>query len=87
MQRCFRGTSRRRAARARRGGGTGHAAVDWLTPLVNWVENGVAPGAIVGSRTASGVTTTRPHCSYPQEAVLTGDNASDAASFTCMTLD
>ncbi len=69
------------------GGGTGHSTVDWLSPLVNWVENGVAPGAIVGSRTASGVTTTRPHCPYPQEAVLTGDDASDAASFTCMTLD
>jgi hypothetical protein len=69
------------------GGGTGHANVDWLTPLVSWVENGVAPGAIVGSRTASGVTTTRPHCPYPQEAVLTGENAADAASYTCMTLD
>jgi hypothetical protein len=69
------------------GGGTGHANVDWLSPLVNWVENGVAPHAIVGSRTQSGVTTTRPHCPYPQEAVLTGGNDADAASYTCMALD
>ena len=66
------------------GGGTGHATVDWLSPLVSWVEDGVAPGAIVGARGAS----TRPHCPYPQEAVYdgTGDQNS-ASSFSCMTLD
>ena len=69
------------------GGGVGHANVDWLTPLVSWVENGIEPGAIVGSRTAGGVTTTRPHCPYPQEAVLTGADENHAASYTCMKLD
>ena len=69
------------------GGGVGHSAVDWLTPLVDWVEHGVTPGAIVGSRIVSGVTTTRPHCPYPQEAVLTGDDASSATSYTCMSVD
>lgn len=69
------------------GGGTGHSSVDWLTPLVAWVENGAAPGALVGSRTDSGETTTRPHCPYPQEAVLTGSDPKTAASYTCMTLD
>jgi feruloyl esterase len=66
------------------GGGAGHSTVDWLSPLVSWVENGVAPGAIVGSRTGS----TRPHCPYPQEAVYDGaGNPNDAASFACMSVD
>jgi feruloyl esterase len=69
------------------GGGTGHSSVDWLSPLVNWVENGVAPGAIVGSRTVSGATSTRPHCPYPQEAVFNGGDANDAASYTCMMVE
>jgi len=66
------------------GGGTGHANVDWLTPLVNWVENGVAPHAIVGTRASDG--STRPHCPYPQAAIYdgTGDPA-DAASYSCGT--
>jgi feruloyl esterase len=66
------------------GGGTGHSSVDWLTPLVDWVEHGVAPEAIVGSRGAS----TRPHCPYPQEAVYDGAGDRDsAASYICTTLD
>ena len=62
------------------GGGVGHATVDWLTPLVNWVENGVAPEAIIGSKAGS----TRPHCPYPQEAVYNqvGD-VNAAESYSC----
>ena len=66
------------------GGGVGHATVDWLTPLVGWVENGDEPGAIVGAKTGS----TRPHCPYPEEAVY--DGAGDvnlAASYSCKKLD
>jgi hypothetical protein len=70
------------------GGGVGHSTVDWLTPLVDWVENSVAPQGIVGSRTVAGVTSTRPHCPYPQEAVYDGaGDANSAASYACMTLD
>ena len=69
------------------GGGTGHSAVDWLTPLVNWVENDVAPEAIVGSRTVSGALSTRPHCPYPQEAVYNGGDQNSAASYACRKLD
>jgi hypothetical protein len=66
------------------GGGVGHSSVDWLTPLVNWVENGVAPHAIVGSRG----TSTRPHCPYPEEAVYNGaGDPNSAASFSCRKLD
>jgi feruloyl esterase len=70
------------------GGGVGHGTVDWLTPLVQWVEQGVAPHGIVGSRTVSGITSTRPHCPYPEEAVYDGvGNPNDAASFSCQKLD
>jgi hypothetical protein len=66
------------------GGGTGHATVDWLTPLVAWVENGDEPGAIVGSKPGS----TRPHCPYPEEAVYDGTgDVNLAASYSCKKLD
>lgn len=64
------------------GGGTGHSTVDWLSPLVDWVENGVAPGAIVGFRPSDG--STRPHCPYPQVAIYDGaGSTADAGSYTC----
>jgi hypothetical protein len=66
------------------GGGVGHSNVDWLTPLVSWVEDGVAPHAIVGARGAS----TRPHCPYPQEAVYDGvGDVNSESSYACTTLD
>jgi hypothetical protein len=66
------------------GGGVGHDTVDWLTPLVNWVEHRVEPHAIIGARGAS----TRPHCPYPQEAVYDGvGNPNEAASFSCRQPD
>ena len=70
------------------GGGVGHGTVDWLTPLVDWVERRIEPEAIVGSRTVSGVTSTRPHCPYPEEAVYDGvGDVNAAASFSCQKLD
>jgi feruloyl esterase len=70
------------------GGGVGHSSVDWLTPLVDWVERRIEPHAIVGSRTVSGATSTRPHCPYPEEAVYDGaGDPNDAASFTCQSPD
>ena len=66
------------------GGGVGHDSVDWLTPLVDWVEQRVEPHAIVGARG----TSTRPHCPYPQEAVYDGvGDPNVAASFACKKLD
>jgi feruloyl esterase len=62
------------------GGGVGHSTVDWLSPLVDWVEHRTAPRGIIGSRG----TSTRPHCPYPQEAVWTGAGSTDdAANFVC----
>jgi hypothetical protein len=58
--------------------------------LERWVEDGVAPGAIVamkfkeGMNPASGVAKTRPLCPYPQVAQFKGSGSTDeAANFTC----
>jgi feruloyl esterase len=67
------------------GGGTGHTNVDWMTPLEHWVEDGIAPEAIIGTR--PGTSSTRPHCPYPQEAVYQGGDVNQAASFACTKLD
>ena len=66
------------------GGGVGHSDVDWITPLQRWVEDGVVPQAIVGTK--PGTTSTRPHCPYPQEAVYQGGDAAQASSFACRDL-
>jgi len=66
------------------GGGVGHASVDWLTPIVEWVERDVEPRAIIGSKPGS----TRPHCPYPEEAVYDGaGDANLAASYSCKQID
>lgn len=71
---------------------------DLLTPLVQWVEQGVAPQAVVarvrGSGNAGGVNTelpahwsptrTRPLCAYPTVATYKGQGSlEDASSFVC----
>ena len=66
-------------------GGFGPDRLDALTPLINWVEGGRAPEAIVAAQEESGaIVRTRPLCPYPRVARLTGSgNASDASSFVC----
>ena len=71
---------------------------DMLTPLVNWVENGVAPDSVVasvrGAGNAGGVNTelpadwsatrTRPLCPYPKVARYKGSGSIETAdSFSC----
>jgi feruloyl esterase len=71
---------------------------DMLTPLVNWVENGVAPDSVVasvrGAGNAGGVNTelpagwsatrTRPLCPYPKVARYKGSGSIESAdSFSC----
>jgi feruloyl esterase len=58
--------------------------------LERWVEDGVAPGAIIATKyktdgdPASGVLRTRPLCPYPQVARYKGTGSTDeAANFTC----
>ena len=66
-------------------GGVGPDETDTLTPLVEWVERGVAPARLVASRRVSGqVVRTRPLCPYPMVARRQGSGSvDDAASFTC----
>ena len=71
---------------------------DLLTPLVQWVEQGVAPGAVTasvrGAGNAGGVnaelpagwspTRTRPLCAWPMVARYNGTgDVENAASFSC----
>jgi hypothetical protein len=65
-------------------GGIGCDKVDWLTPLVDWVEKGIQPGAIIGA-SSSGTPRTRPMCRYPEVARYSGSGSiDDAANFTCV---
>lgn len=58
---------------------------EMLTPLVEWVENGKAPGSIVASDWL-GTGLGRPLCPWPQYARYkgTGDTR-DAANFQCVS--
>jgi pimeloyl-ACP methyl ester carboxylesterase len=71
---------------------------DLLTPLVQWVEQGVAPQAVVanvrGAGNAGGLNTelpaewspkrTRPLCAYPTVATYKGSGSiEEASSFSC----
>ncbi len=67
------------------GGGIGTSTFDSATPLVRWVEDGVAPASITAARVVSGKTVrTRPLCAWPEVARYKGSgSADDAANFTC----
>jgi hypothetical protein len=68
---------------------------DMLTPMVNWIENGVAPQEIIatgnrfqaapGAFTGFGNTTrSRPLCPYPKTLRYNGaGNISEASSYAC----
>jgi hypothetical protein len=66
-------------------GGVGCGTVDWVTPLVDWVEKGTAPAKLIGARVVAGETKrTRPLCPYPEVARYKGAGSIDAAeNFTC----
>ena len=71
-------------------GGPGPNAFDALTPLVTWVETGVAPEAIVAAKfvndTPPAVQMTRPLCVFPKVAKYNGSGSTSiAANFTCVT--
>ena len=55
------------------GGGPGPNRWDKLKPLVDWVENGNAPGFVVATHSTDGVVDNeRRVCAYPELAVYTG---------------
>ena len=67
------------------GGGAGTSTFDAFTPLVQWVEKGIAPATIPASSQRDGrATRTRPLCPYPQTAIYKGTGSTDdAANFSC----
>jgi feruloyl esterase len=79
-------------------GGPATDQFDMLTPLVNWVEKGVAPDSVTasvrGAGNAGGANTdvpsswaanrTRPLCPYPLVARYNGGNPEAAESFSCV---
>ena len=70
-------------------GGPGYNQLDPLTALEAWVEDGIAPDAILGSRVENGdVVRTRPLCPYPQVAKWNGSGNPDVStSFSCVAPD
>ena len=72
-------------------GGAGPDTWDRLQPLVDWVEHGSAPDALIATHATDGVVDNeRPICAYPQRAVCTGpDGGADdpanwvAGNFIC----
>lgn len=67
-------------------GGVGADEFDALTPLVEWVEKGIAPLQLAASQRRAGqLVRTRPLCPYPQVAKYRGTgSADDAQSFVCV---
>ena len=54
-------------------GGPGPNSWDKLAPLVDWVENGNAPDAVIATHSSDGeVDNERPICAVPQQARYTG---------------
>ena len=79
-------------------GGPSAEQFDMLTPLVNWVEKGVAPDSVTASARGAGnvggvnasvpatwsPARTRPLCPYPKAAKYQGTGSiEDAANFVC----
>ena len=72
-------------------GGAGPDTWDRLAPLVDWVERGVAPDALIATHATGGVVDNeRPICAFPERAVYAGPagGADDpanwvAGNFTC----
>lgn len=58
-------------------GGDGPSSFDLLTPLMHWVEDGVAPDSIVATSPDSGMS--RPVYNYPDVAAWSGTGPTDAA--------
>lgn len=65
------------------GGGPALDQFDALSPMVDWVENGVAPDRMAATG-ASFPGRSRPLCPYPQQAHYSGSGSTEqASSFSC----
>lgn len=65
--------------------GVGATNIPWFETLVAWVEEGEAPGELIGERVEDGeVVRTRRVCVYPEMAVYDGNGPEGSAeSFVC----
>lgn len=68
------------------GGGNGPDRHDPMTAMIDWVEKGKAPDAILAHRVVNNeVVRSRPLCPYPQVARYSGQGSiDDAANFRCV---
>ena len=69
-------------------GGPGPNVFDALTPLTQWVENGVAPHGIVATHYVNNdpsmpADRTMPLCSYPELARYNGGPVHESSSWSC----
>ena len=79
------------------GGNIATDTFDMLTPMVNWIENGVAPDEIVATGTRfpatvgpyagfGNTTRSRPLCAYPKTLRYSGSgDISQASSYVCVS--
>jgi feruloyl esterase len=75
------------------GGNAATDRFDMLAPLVNWVENSVAPDTVpasgnaffssVGTLTGLPTTRSRPLCPYPKTLRYVGGDIAVATSYQC----
>jgi len=67
-------------------GGAGPDTLDPWTPLVEWVEHGIAPDQLIASKVVGGVTAfARPLCPYPALPRYSGvGDTTKASSFVCV---
>jgi tannase/feruloyl esterase len=66
-------------------GGNGPDQFDAVSAIVDWVEKGVAPDALLAAKIVDGrPVRTRPLCPYPKVAKYAGRGSiDDAANFSC----
>jgi feruloyl esterase len=62
------------------GGGYANSSFDVLYPMVQWVEQGVAPSQITATDTIAGTSVTRPVYPYPDIPKYNGSGSPDDAS-------
>ncbi|GAA5827212.1 hypothetical protein JCM11251_001171 [Rhodosporidiobolus azoricus] len=61
---------------------------DMILAMINWVEKGIAPDVLIGTKyigddKRNGTQLQRPLCVYPQQSVYLGGDANSADSFAC----
>jgi feruloyl esterase len=68
------------------GGGAGPDTFDGATPIVQWVEQGIAPDQIIASKVVNGATVfSRPLCPYPALPRYSGvGDPTHASAFVCV---